>query len=112
MGTGFDERSHVLTHQAALSDRDQLLGRSTLGGVEVVLLGHLVEVPEHSFAKVAAVSDLEEQPVQTVRFGRRMLVELKALILELEPAVLLRGLALWPLLRGRRKEPHHREPVM
>src|SRR6185503_5533689 len=91
MGAGLDERTDVFADQAALADVDQLLGRLALLRIEFVLGRDAVEILENAIPKVAAVADFEEQPIETVGLGRRMLVELVSAILELEAAVTLRG---------------------
>ena len=83
--------TYVFADQAALADVDQLLGRLALLRIELVLGRDAVEVLENAIPKVAAVADFEEQAIETVGLGRRMLVELVSAILELEAAVSLHG---------------------
>src|SRR5258708_6017105 len=80
MRPGVDERPDVLADQTATAHRDQLLRRATLLGGQAILLCHGVEVGDDAIAQVAAVPHLEEQPVQTVRVRRRVLVELESLV--------------------------------
>ena len=84
-----DERADMFADQSALADVDQLFRRLALLRIELVLGRHGVEIFDDAIAQVGAVADLEQQPVETVRFRGRMLVELIAAVLELEAAVQL-----------------------
>src|SRR5258706_14060314 len=88
MRPGFDERTDVLADESAFADVDQLLGSASLLWIELILLRDAVKILDHAVAQIGAVPHFEQQTVQTVGFGRRMLVELESLILELEATVL------------------------
>ena len=88
MRPGFDERAHVFAHEASLADVDHLLRGGPLLAVQLVLLGHAVEVVDDSLSQLLAVARLEQQLVQAIRCRRRVLVEHEALVLELEAAEL------------------------
>src|SRR5262245_12389857 len=112
MSAGLDERAHVFADQAAFADIDQLLGRLALLRVQLVLTGDRVEILDDAIAEIRAVTDLEQQAVEAVGLGRRMLVKLVAAVLELEAAVFSRRL---PGLHGPaagRQKTHHAEAMV
>ncbi len=110
MRAGQDERADVLADEAALADVDHLFGGRALLTVQLVFLGDTVEVVDDPLAEFRAVARLEEQLVQAVPFGRRVLVEEEALVLE-RPAWLRRGFHLVRDLAVR-EETHHAQAVM
>src|SRR5439155_20728866 len=106
MRSRFDERAHMFADQPAFADIDQLFRRRSLLRAELVLLRDRVEVLDDSIAQVRAVTDFEQQAVEAVRLGGRMLVELEALVLEFEAAVLLDPLRRRRLTGPMREEAH------
>src|SRR4029453_16267184 len=88
----FGKRSDVFADQSPFADVDQFLGGFALNTAQLVLISNLVECVDDAAAQVVAMARFEQELVQAVCLGRRMLVELESLVQELEAAELIRDL--------------------